>query len=156
MPKKIIKKEAKTQAKTKAKTEAKTEPIKNVTKTIKSIADIKKPDINDIRNNTEMLINEIEHAAIEHMKLAIKQVIDIQDNFNKNSKEMLRKYAPDFIHPYIEQIDTFMKPYTGVNLQRTFTTQYESAYSWVKSVAPKQTHQFIERLDRWMTPLKYQ
>ena len=113
-------------------------------------------DLNILKSNPQMFMNEVETATIEHIRLAVKQTLKIQEIMNRTTKNSMRTYVPDFVYPFYEQVDDFLKPYTGENLQKTFTTQYESAYSWIKSMAPKPTHQIIEQLDKWVKPFKYE
>ncbi len=110
---------------------------------------------NPMGQETKAFVDEVENATLEHIQLAVRQGIKIQDIMNRTTKNFMRTYAPDFVYPFYERIDEAVKPYTGENLQKTLTTQYESAYAWVKSMAPAPTHQFIEQFDKWFKPFKY-
>ena len=131
--------------------------FENIQKNIpKGIPNLPKLDLNILKGNPQMFVNEVETATIEHLRLAVKQTLKIHEIVNRTTKNIMRTYAPDFVYPFYEQVDDFIKPYTGTNLQKTFTTQYESAFSWVKSVSPKPTHQLIHMLDKWVGPFKFE
>ncbi len=132
----------------------KSDPTDTPKRKPKSLTDLRRDDFDELRNSTELIVKELENAAMEHISLAVEQTKTIQSMLNRSTKSLLERYSPDFVQPYIRQVDMFIQPYMGQNLQRTFTTQYESAYLWLKTVTPAPVRPLLERFDQWVTPLK--